>query len=1515
MPQTAALPDDLIMPASGPVTEPSALPGDLIAPAAQPRPTMPGIPYMDETMVAAEVTGTPLDVMMAARAVENPKNDPKIRSDAGAIGLMQIMPATGRELGYSVKDLEDPEKNLEAGGKYLKQNHEKFGSWSKAYQAFHDGPGNAETGIQGPRGKAALGKFMANYSPHDFEGVQFPEEAPPDLIQPEPAPVAAPVTPIQSAAPPADLIAPAPADPIGGADALGGDMFTITPEEEAANRTAGMATLKDVPAALGRGALQAGVELGSMLKDISGNTDPELQGSIERNREFYQRLMKEAADKGVVGAGEGSIGVSDITSFVGPMGAVDKVLKGWKLGDKGLKLLGYGKKIPALKETRKLWRAVKNMEKFGAPARRVVAMTLVSTLNNDPESANLMNWLAENDPEDTVLKSYLVGMSAKPGSPEETEAEANSRRNWNRLKRMPEWAAMAVAFETGLAGIRGIIRSGRPKMAPEAAAAGEQPTAGLGGEPPAQPPQIGPPRVRGKPPSPSSPEPIITEPALPLTKDMEVLKLTEDMKVAETVEAEPALTPEVVQAGTEQRIADITQKDLDTGYVAPIEQPGFSDMTDAQLKAVDRKALEDHEWNKYAAELNRRKEGRPIVEFERGQVDEASSQPEEIFEPSEQGEVGQKPIEGEPGEREDRPADFESETTPAGEQTVVPGAEVSAADRLADQAGQPLTGGSRDAGEIKGGLFEKADREDRAAGDLFKEKKKDDGTILSSGLAGTYHQIKNYQDKLWSAINKKIFTKYEPLGSLNDQPRYLTERYLTLGKVGNVEKIAGQIEKVFYKASQADKDASFRYLTTRGMDPKIIKNPVIRKAAVKSKKMFYDLGKNLVHRGLISEESFEELGGRYLPGIYLKYLLKEGTHGGGAGGPIPGRMGYRFHKDETIPQDVKDLILGEITDPGFLVSRGIVQEARDIAIIDFLNEISKHEDWVYPDQMIEFEGRKVTRHYLEAEASRLRKMAREPLMKPRQNEVLDKAGAMEEAAAAPVEKEAAKGLARVDLPPIENYRQIPDSARYGQLRGLWVRKEIHNDVVGATNMVGGHVSVMENILGHGRLATKFNRVWKLSKVALNPPTQIRNYVSNGILLHISGVPLLRAASLMTVESPREILKNGKYYRIFKKYGGTQTTFSHSEMARIKRDLLRNQEGGFFNALRDGGAQIAGAATDVYGAMETVGKVARIKYGMENMGETEEEAVIAAQQALFDYSLVPAGVQYARNAPVGIPFITFYYKVLPRIVEAAIKRPGVFLPYIAIPAAISAYIASEYDVTDEDLEKLQNTLPEAMREKRSLYLMPNKDANGNWQWTDFGYLLPWNVWIEGAEKALKGDIFGVLKTFGVFGAPLAQVIAITQTGIDPFTGREIANKNDPGAKRLSDILTYAWRFAMPSFLSNTGAAGKTLDLINGKIDRYDRPPMTGLQVLGRLLGFNVYPIDPEKSRDANLYHMQREIQAVKRRASYVLKDPNMSEEQYEKELDTRLEMLSELEKRYEAYIDSSEIHPNLLRKSR
>ena len=79
--------------------------------------------------------------LVAAVVHTESKFVPTARSHAGAIGLMQLVPKTGRWLG--AKDLTNPVQNITAGAKYLRYLTDRFdGDQQKAIAAYNAGEGN-----------------------------------------------------------------------------------------------------------------------------------------------------------------------------------------------------------------------------------------------------------------------------------------------------------------------------------------------------------------------------------------------------------------------------------------------------------------------------------------------------------------------------------------------------------------------------------------------------------------------------------------------------------------------------------------------------------------------------------------------------------------------------------------------------------------------------------------------------------------------------------------------------------------------------------------------------------------------------------------------------------------------------------------------------------------------------------------------------------------------------------------------------------------------------------------------------------------------------------------------------------------------------------------------------------------------------------------------------------------------------------------------------------------------------
>lgn len=98
-------------------------------------------PYFPLIKEIAAKTDVEKSLIMAVIKAES-DFDPKAVSPKGAMGLMQLMPSTAKELGVS--DPFDPKENIHGGARYLSTYLKTFGDIELALAAYNAGPGQVE---------------------------------------------------------------------------------------------------------------------------------------------------------------------------------------------------------------------------------------------------------------------------------------------------------------------------------------------------------------------------------------------------------------------------------------------------------------------------------------------------------------------------------------------------------------------------------------------------------------------------------------------------------------------------------------------------------------------------------------------------------------------------------------------------------------------------------------------------------------------------------------------------------------------------------------------------------------------------------------------------------------------------------------------------------------------------------------------------------------------------------------------------------------------------------------------------------------------------------------------------------------------------------------------------------------------------------------------------------------------------------------------------------------------------
>jgi hypothetical protein len=104
--------------------------------------TFPLLDTWDDEIIALSVQHNVPPELIKAVAVAESGMNPNALSHAGAMGLMQLMPATAKGLGVS--DAYDPLQNLDGGVRYLRKLMSTFPNLRHAIAAYNAGPHNVK---------------------------------------------------------------------------------------------------------------------------------------------------------------------------------------------------------------------------------------------------------------------------------------------------------------------------------------------------------------------------------------------------------------------------------------------------------------------------------------------------------------------------------------------------------------------------------------------------------------------------------------------------------------------------------------------------------------------------------------------------------------------------------------------------------------------------------------------------------------------------------------------------------------------------------------------------------------------------------------------------------------------------------------------------------------------------------------------------------------------------------------------------------------------------------------------------------------------------------------------------------------------------------------------------------------------------------------------------------------------------------------------------------------------------
>lgn len=444
------------------------------------------------------------------------------------------------------------------------------------------------------------------------------------------------------------------------------------------------------------------------------------------------------------------------------------------------------------------------------------------------------------------------------------------------------------------------------------------------------------------------------------------------------------------------------------------------------------------------------------------------------------------------------------------------------------------------------------------------------------------------------------------------------------------------------------------------------------------------------------------------------------------------------------------------------------------------------------------------------------------------------------------------------LPARRQYVPIPDTEGYGALKGLWVPKDVADQVLKVTGNAQQQFQTLQKLVS-----------WFKVEKLLQPASIMRNFYSGLPMANVFGeVPMTSIPKYMAKATAmmKQGIKNEQFKEL-KSSGILKNEWSRQEL----KNILGENPKGIKKA--------ADIGMNWFGKPDEFWRTVVYSYHRDN-GKTVQEAAKMANRALFDYSKAPPIIDALSKYGV-VPFAKFPYFATKETLRAAYNRP----------TELSKYIKPMNQQNTEDREKI---LPDYMRAKTLLPLGPGtRTVNGKPQQVqnnlDLSYILPF-----------ANDL--------TLGNPAIDLLQVWRTGKNAI-GMKVFDENDPPRQKYASLAKYIMDSFGPALTSSYNY-GKIYDAAMGNVDsrgrQYDLP--SALAQVG--LGLKNVPVNTEEQYKQKLTSIRANILKTQQLIGGIKKDQSLNMEQKKSKAKEYQDQIKELMKQGK---DATEAYKRLKQK--
>jgi hypothetical protein len=698
------------------------------------------------------------------------------------------------------------------------------------------------------------------------------------------------------------------------------------------------------------------------------------------------------------------------------------------------------------------------------------------------------------------------------------------------------------------------------------------------------------------------------------------------------------------------------------------------------------------------------------------------------------------------------------------------------------------------------------------------------------------------------------------------QPGYENLRSKKDGDLTRVDRIVG---KMYDRLSRFPKDVQVDiFKALRGQISFNALTPEAKIAATNIQTINNITGKMAVKRGIMDQATLDLHKDEYVPYMYLRNILSEDKAiKVGPGGKLD--LGqFKQRKDLTYAEQKA---LGLIEEISVAQSVGMSRALSDIAKFDFFDKIAPNSNWVWGNSVVRAGNRRFSIGELQEEINLYNKVNKATPNIPEIQQQLQQMKTVLQAATQTAGK----------VP--SDFVQMPTNKKYGPLSGVYIRKEIAQDILPIFSSFSPNTTGAKYLNFALKMEERGMVAFKVGKTAYNIPTWARNGVSGLIQLNMSGMNLYEIGKFMG-KSINGFARKDLQWGIAERNGLFRTNFSEGELQDVLSTVKDFDMGGFGGVLK-GFAKLS----KYYGRIDDISKFAKF-LEQRSKGFDIPTAIREAQKWGMDYSLTDPSVKYLRRHV--LPFGTYTYKIAPLLAESLVKRPWVIGKYAAlIPLSYEGFKMAN-DIDGKTWDRLMKNLPSYLKKSTMLgssyAVLPTKNAEGQWQWVNLEYFFPWQAFKQSADHIIQKRFGELPQDIGLSNPFIALMYATASTKgdkspIDLFTQREIYNKLDPPQTKALKFVEWSYGLWAPAMLTRQGALGWSLSVGDKTKTGHKITPMDAAT---RWFGINVNAVSPTQ----RLIEMKGKQNELRKSLIKIQLDPTVSkeskksaQEQYNKQL--------------------------------